>query len=137
MATGTKTTNLSLANLTAALLAYTSRPRYVGWGTGTTLPAITSTNLAAAGAHEARTTGTDTAAQTVTEGDTYQIVAQITCLTQGKAITEVGWWDTADSSPWDTPAGNLCGLSVFLAINVLVLDSVTFTIKIVYSDNST
>jgi hypothetical protein len=137
MATGTKTTNLSLANLTAALLAYTSRPRYVGWGIGTTTPAVTSVDLSSPGAHEARTTGTDTAVQTVAVGDTYQIVAQITCLTAGKAITEVGWWDTDDATPWTGPAGNLCGLSVFAAINVAVSDSITFTIKIAYSDNST
>jgi hypothetical protein len=49
----------------------------------------------------------------------------------------VGWWDTDDTTPWTGPAGNLCGLSVFAAINVAVSDSITLTIKIAYSDNST
>jgi hypothetical protein len=129
MAVGTKTTNLSLANITAALAAYANVGKYVGWGTGATTPAVTDTDLATAAA-EARTSGTVTQQTTTAANDTLQVVAAITCATTGKAITEVGWFDALTT-------GNMIGHSNFAVINVAVGDSITFTIKTAYSDNST
>lgn len=136
MANGTKVTNLGLGIITAALLAYANVAKYIGWGTGTTTPAVTDVDLVTPGGHEARTSGAVTQQTTTATDDTLRVVGTITCLTSGKAITEAGLWDATDADPWQTPAGNLFCRTVFSAINVAVSDGIQFTWNIVFSDNS-
>lgn len=135
MANGTEVVTTGLANITAAMLAYANAPSYIGWGTGTTTPATGDTDLESPGTHEDRTAGTDTQQTTTTSNDTYQTVGTITCLTSGKAITEVGTFDAAGSG--NPPSGgNLCVHSVFDVINVGVDSSIEFTVKTTLVDNS-
>jgi hypothetical protein len=119
--------NTGLANATAAWNAYTSRARYIGWGTGSGQTA-TSTDLATA-ANESRTTGTTAQATTNTTNDTYQITGTITA-TGTRAITEVGVFDAAGSG--NPPSGGNLGVyGDFSAINLSSGDSIAFTINVV------
>jgi hypothetical protein len=136
MAVGTKVTNLGLANVTAALLAYASVAKYIQWGTGTTTPAVTDTALAAAGSHETRTSGTPSQQQTTVANDTLRVVGTITCVTGAKAITEAGLFDGAGTGG-PPPTGAVMFLrTVFDVINVAVSDGIAFTFNIAFSDNS-
>jgi hypothetical protein len=116
--------NAGFANLTAAWVAYTTRPLYLGWGTGSA--AIQSANALTAAAAEARTTGTSTAQTTTITNDTYQVVGTITCATAGKSITEVGVFDASTS-------GNMDIYGWFTAVALNVGDSIAFTVKVAFS----
>jgi hypothetical protein len=113
--------NVGLGLVTGLLAA--SSLKHVGWGTGTTPPAVGNTALETASA-ESRTSGTQTQQTTTTTNDTYQVVALITSLS-AQAITEVAIFDAAT-------VGNLYYRGTFSAINVSISDSITFTLKTVY-----
>ena len=100
-----------------------NEPKYVGWGTGTTAAAATDTGLETP-ATEARTAGTTSLVKTTVDNDTYRVVALMTCAGADKAITEIGVFD-ADTD------GNMLARCVFLALNLVVGDSVEFTVDVV------
>jgi hypothetical protein len=128
MANGDVVTNDGLGIIANRLKAHASIPipEFIGWGTGTTTPAVTDVALAIAATDEARTNGTNTqqtsASPAITD-DTFQVAGTITCITAGKAITEVGLF-TAASGP------EMLVRSVFDVINVDVNDSITFTLNV-------
>lgn len=113
--------------ITAALLAYASRPKNYGWGTGTGA-AATATNLVTPAAPTTTTAqaGTDTAVTTTVTNDTFQVV---TTITAGGtlAITEAGSFSST------TMAGNLFNYHDFAAVNVVSGDSIEFTDKTVFA----
>ena len=100
-------------------------PKWIDWGTGTTVPAAGNTALETVKSDEARTVGTASQATTTTTSDTYKVVGTITCAVAGAAITEVGLFDALTS-------GNLFLRGTFSAINLNVADSIEFTINTVY-----
>ena len=100
-------------------------PKWIDWGTGTTVPAAGNTALETVKSDEARTVGTASQATTTTTSDTYKDVGLITCAVAGAAITEVGLFDALTS-------GNLFLRGTFSAINLNVADSIEFTINTVY-----
>lgn len=121
--------NAGLANITAALHAYTSRGRYMQWGVGSGQSA-TSTDLAdKTGTTEARTAGTTSQQTTNTTNDTYRVTGTITAASS-LAITEMAMFDEAGSgSP--PSGGNMTFYGDFSAINLTSGDAVTFTAEIV------
>lgn len=124
----TQVQNLGLANVTAALLAYASVPKFLQWGTGSGV-AVTGTALGSTtGTTEARTNGTASQQTTTTTNDTFRVVGTITALGT-PAITEVGLWDAAGSGSPPT-GGNLCSYADFAAINLAIGDSITFTFDV-------
>ena len=135
MSNGTKVTNLGLANIVAAEVAYTGVPKYIGWGIGTTTPIVTATDLASAATHEARTTGTPSSQLTTVANDTLRITGTVTCLTAGKAITEAALFDGAGTGT--PPSGAVMFVkTVFDVINVAIGDGIAFTFNTAFSDNS-
>lgn len=121
-------TNLGLANAVAAWHAYTTRCKFLQWGTGTG-QAVTSTDLASkTGTTEARTDGTSSQVTVTTTGDTFQVTGTITALGT-PAITELALFDTVGSG---TPpsTGNMGVYADFAAVNLAVGDSITFTVKV-------
>lgn len=119
-------TNAGLANNTAAWHAYTSRPLYVGWGTGSG-QGVSDTDLATA-SNEARAAGTSAVATTSVANDTYQVTATLTSASDSHAITEVAIFDAAGSG---TPpsGGNMDIYADFAAITIDTDDAIAFTIK--------
>lgn len=102
-----------------------TEPKYLGWGTGTTAPIGTDTGLETASA-ESRATGASSQVNTDTTGDTYQVVAALTCAGASKTITEVGLFDNA-------VGGDLFVRGTFSGIALNVNDSIQFTIKTKYA----
>lgn len=119
--------NTGLANITAAWHNYTSRAKYIGWGTGSGQGA-TSTDLATA-ADESRTDGTSSQQTTTTTNDTYRVTGTITA-TGTRAITEVGVFDGAGTG--NPPSGaNLAVYGDFTVINLASGDSIQFSVDVV------
>lgn len=118
-------TNLGLANITAAVHAYSSRPLYIGWGTGSGQGA-TSTNLATP-ANESRTAGTSSQQTVNTTSDTFQVVGAVTAGGP-RAITEAALFDAAGTGNPPT-GGNMCVYGDFSVINIDSADSIAFTFK--------
>ena len=113
-----------LANITAAWHAYTSRAKYIGWGTGSGQGA-TDTDLATA-ANEDRTDGTSSQQTTNTTSDTFLVTGTITAGGT-RAITEVATFDAAGSG--NPPSGgNMAVYGDFSVINLASGDSIAFTI---------
>lgn len=120
-------TNTGLANITAAWHAYTSRGKYIGWGTGSG-QGVTDTDLATA-ANENRTDGTSSQQTTTTTSDTFRVTGTITAGGT-RAITEVATFDAAGSG--NPPSGgNMVIYGDFSAINLESGDSIAFTINCV------
>lgn len=121
-------TLLGTANITAALHAYASRPRYFQWGKGSGQSAA-STDLAdTTGVTEARATGTSSQQTALFPNDTYRVVGAITAAGT-RAITEVGVFDEAGSgSP--PSGGNMALYADFSVINVESGDTITFTFNV-------
>lgn len=117
-------TNAGLGVATNRIKGVGTEPKYIDWGTGTTLPNVTDIALETPGA-EARVAGTSTRVQTTVANDTYQVVGEITCTGVAKAITEAGLFDAAS-------AGTLFGRGTFSPINVSVGDSIQFTAKVLF-----
>ena len=101
-----------------------TEPNWVAWGTGTTEASEQDVDMELESSEEGRTTGTSSTATTTTAGDTYRVIASITCLSTSKAITEVGIFDALTS-------GNMFMRATFDAINVNAADSIQFTINTV------
>lgn len=124
-------TNAGLANITAAILAYANRPRYLQWGVGSG-QAVTDTDIAdKTGTTEARTLATTSQQTDDVADDTYQAQGTITAL-NSLAITEVGVFDEAGSG---TPpaGGNMTTYGDFGVITLDPADSITFTVTTKFS----
>jgi hypothetical protein len=112
-------TDLGLANITAAWVAYTSRIRYLQWGTGSG-QTNSSTDLAnKAGTSEQRQVGVTTQQTDATANDTFQIIGTITSLGT-KAITEVGAFD--DPGAGSPPSGGNMGFYADFGVVTLAQD---------------
>lgn len=122
--------NNGLANITAALVAYASLPKYLQWGTGSAAAAsanvVTTTSTT-----EARTTGSASQVTVTQTNDTYQVTGTITAL-GARAITEVGVFDAAGASSPPT-GGNMDIYGDFSVINLATSDSIAFTVKTTFS----
>ncbi len=122
--------NNGLANITAALQAYTSRPLYLQWGTGSGAAAsanvVTTTSTT-----EARTAGTSSQQTGSQTNDTYRVTGTITAA-GARAITEVGVFDAAGSGSPPT-GGNMDIYGDFSVINLANGDSIAFTIDTKFS----
>lgn len=118
--------NAGLANITAAWLAYATRPLYVQWGTGSAAAAsanlVTTTTTT-----ESRTTGSASVATTTVTNDTYQVIGTITAAGT-RAITEVGVFDAVGTGSPPT-GGNMDIYGDFSVINLAAADSIAFTIQ--------
>lgn len=125
----TLVTNSGFANATAAWHAYSSRPLYIGWGTGTGQTA-SSTDLATA-ANESRATGTSSQQTTTVTSDTFQVVGTLTAG-GARAITEAALFDAAGTG--NPPSGgNMDVYGDFSVVNLATNDSIAFTFKVVLS----
>jgi hypothetical protein len=119
-------TNTGLKAFVDALVG-TDSVKYLGWGTGSGQNAA-STDLATA-ANESRVAGTDSAEDTNTTDDTFQVTGTITAG-GSRAITEVAVFDAAGSG--NPPSGgNMQIYGDFSVINLASGDSITFTVKAV------
>lgn len=126
MADSVKIVNNGISKITALLSgANSALPKWVGWGTGITPPVEGNTTLETP-ASESRYEGEATQQTSIITNDTFQIVATITCSGSSKAITEVGIFDASEN-------GNMFLRGTFSTINVNSGDSITFTIKSVFS----
>lgn len=124
MANGTKVTNAGLAILTNRIIQAGTAPKNIGWGVGTTTPAVTDTALQTESAPTTaggRTVGTETRTTVTATNDTYTVTGTVTAGST-LAITEVGTFDNVTS-------GNMLLHSVFSAVNVVSGDSVAFTVN--------
>jgi len=120
-------TDKGIANAIAALNAYASRARYLGWGVGSGQGASATDLASKTGVTEARVEGTTSIQETNVAGDTYQVVGTITAA-GALAITELGVFDEAGAG---TPpsGGNMCIYGDFSAINVVAGNTITFTVQ--------
>lgn len=122
--------NAGLANITAALAAYASLPKYLQWGTGSAA-AKSATAVTTTSTTESRTSGTVTTVTTTATNDTYQVSGTITAA-GSRTITEVGVFDAAGSGSPPT-GGNMCIYSDHGSVSLANGDSITYTIKTTFS----
>lgn len=119
-----------LANITAALVAYASLPKYLQWGTGT--GAAKSANVVTtATTTEARTAGAASQQTGSVTNDKYQVTGTITAA-GARAITEVGVFDAAGAAS-PPVGGNMDIYGDFAVINLASGDSIAFTIGVTFS----
>lgn len=122
--------NNGLANISAALVAYASVPKYLQWGTGSAAAAsanaVTTTSTT-----ESRTTGSASQVTTTQTNDTFQVTGTITAA-GARAITEVGLFDAAGTGSPPT-GGNMCVYGDFSVINLATNDSIAFTVKVQFT----
>lgn len=122
--------NAGLANLTAAWHAYTSRPLYLQWGTGSGAAAsanvVTTTSTT-----ESRTAGTSSQQTTTATNDTYRVTGTITAAGT-RAITEVGVFDAAGSGSPPT-GGNMDIYGDFSTVNLSNGESIAFTVNVAFT----
>jgi hypothetical protein len=125
MANGVCVTNVGVAILVDRVLQTGTAPKNIGWGTGTTTPAVTDTALQTEQAPTTsggRTVGTESQVTTTATDDTYQVAGVVTAGGT-LAITEYGQFD-------NVTAGNMLIHAVFSAVNVVSGDSISFTSKL-------
>jgi hypothetical protein len=122
--------NNGLANLTAAWHAAATRPRHLQWGTGSAAPA-TANVVTTTTTTEPRTAGTTSQQTTTVTNDTYRVAGTIVAAGT-RAITEVGAFDDAGAGSPPT-GGNMGIYGDFAVINLLVNDSISFTINVVFT----
>lgn len=106
------------------ILGAGTEPKYVAWGTGAGTAAAADTTLFTE-ASESRTLGTSSKVTTTTTNDTYQAVGTITA-TGAKTITNMGLFDAST-------VGNLFIHADFTGVPLNINDSITFTVKAVFS----
>lgn len=122
MANGVCVVNGGTAVLTNRIIQAGTAGKNIGWGTGTTTPAVTDTALqteAAPTTSGGRTVGTESRTTTTVTSDTHTVVGTVTAGST-LAITEFGLFDA-------TTAGNMVIHAVFSAVNVVSGDSIAFT----------
>lgn len=122
--------NNGLANLTAALDGYASKPVYAQWGTATGAAAsanvVTTTTTT-----ESRATGTSSRGTTTVTNDKWSVVATLTAAGT-RAITEVGLFDAAGSGSPPT-GGSMCIYADHAVVNLSSGDSITYTVATTFS----
>lgn len=122
-----RTQNNGLARVTAALAALSW---WFQWGTGSAAAAsanvVTTTTTT-----ESRAACAASQVTTTVTNDTLQLTGTITSAGT-RAITEVGAFDAAGTGSPPT-GGNMDYYCDFSAINLLVNDSIAFTLKVQYS----
>jgi hypothetical protein len=122
MSTGVVFTDAGTAIVTNRIIQAGSAPKNIGWGIGTTTPAITDTALQTESAPTTsggRTVGTESRA-TVTNTDDQYVVTGTVTAGSSLSITEAGLFDNVTS-------GNMLIHGVFGAISVVSGDSIAFT----------
>lgn len=119
-------TNAGSAIVTNRIIGSGTEPKYVAWGTGAGTSAAANTTLFTESAEESRTSGTSTRQTTTVTNDTYQVVGTITVATSDKTITNVGLFDAAST-------GNLLMKSDFTGVDLVVGESIQFTLKVVFA----
>ncbi len=125
MANGVAFTNVGAGVLNNRVIQAGTAPKNLGWGTGTTTPAVTDTALqteAAPTTGGGRTVGTESRTTTTVTNDTYTVTGTITAGST-LAITEVGSFDAVS-------AGNMLIHAVHSAVNVSSGDSIAYTINL-------
>jgi hypothetical protein len=125
LAGATVYTNAGKAITTARIKGTGTEPSYIGWGTGAGTAGITDTTLFTE-ASEARVAGTSSQVTTTTTNDTYQVTGTMTVAGSGKTITNAGLFDASTS-------GNLFMKGDFTGIALNVGESISFTLKVVFS----
>jgi hypothetical protein len=104
-----------------------AEPHFIGWGTGATAGASTSTDVSTPGT-EARANGVSTQQTQTVTNDTHQIVGTLTAASS-KTITNVGVFDGAGTgSP--PSGGNLYAIFDGLSQALNSGDSIQFTARI-------
>lgn len=121
MAKVVKFTSIGSA-LVTGLLVTNSTAKYGWWGTGIT-PATAADTGPETEATETRVAGAQTQQTTDHDGDTYQVLWEMTCNATAKAITEAGV-NTAST------AGYCYLRATFDALNVTAGDRIEFTAKV-------
>ena len=122
--------NLGLANITGALAAYSSVPKYLQWGTGSGASA-SATAVTTTSTTESRVSGTAAQVTTTQTNDTFQVTGTITAA-GSRSITEVALFDAAGTGSPPT-GGNMCIYGDFSVRSLLSGDSIAFTIKTVFA----
>jgi hypothetical protein len=119
-------TDKGKSNTVAALIAWASCPKFVGWGTGSGGNAA-STGLVAEAPETATTkaTGVASQVQTTVLGDTLRIIATITASAT-RLITEAATFTAAT-------AGNIHVYGDFAVMSLNANDSIEFTADLKYS----
>jgi hypothetical protein len=132
MASGIALTNAGVAILTNRITQAGTAPKNIGWGTGTTTPAVTDTALqteAAPTTSGGRTVGTESRTTTTVTNDTYTVTGTVTQNQAGPvAITEAGLFD-------NVTGGNNLIHGVFAAINTSLNDAIAFTFNLKIAAN--
>lgn len=118
-------TNKGFDNNTAAWHAYSTRPLYIQFGTGS---GQTAASNALATAVQTRVTGTSSQQTTTVTNDTYRVTGTVTANAT-RAITEVGVFDAAGAGDPAT-GGNMDIYGDFSVINLANGDSIAFTINV-------
>lgn len=122
MANGVCVTNAGVAILTNRIIQAGTAAKNMGWGTGTTTPAVTDTALqteAAPTTSGGRTVGTESRTTTTVTNDTYTDTGTITAVGT-VAITEYGQFDAVT-------AGNMLIHAVFSVVNLAIGEAIAFT----------
>jgi hypothetical protein len=120
-------TNIGAGVIANRVIQAGTAPKYIGWGTSTTAPAVTDTALGAEAAPTTsggRTIGTEARVTTTVTNDTYQVSGTITA-TAALDITEAGTFDAAS-------AGNMVLHTGFTGYNVAINDALTLTLGVKY-----
>ena len=115
-------TNAGAAIVTNRMIQAGTAPKNIGWGIGTNAAAVGDTALQTESAPTTaggRTVGTESRTTITNTNDNYQVTGTVTAGGT-LAITEAGLFDAVT-------AGNLLIRSVFGAVNVVNLDSISFT----------
>lgn len=118
-------TNAGAAIVTNRMIQAGTAPKYIGWGTGTNAAAVGDTALqteAAPTTAGGRTVGTESRTTITNTNDAYTVTGTVTAAGT-VAITEVGLFDAVS-------AGNLLLRDVSAAINLVVGDSIAYTLKL-------
>jgi len=97
-------------------------PHHIGWGIGTTDPAVGNSGLENAAAED-RTEGTSSVVTVTTASDTYQVTGTVTIVTVGKTITEVCLFNAAT-------AGEILIRATHTPQELGVGEGIAYTIKV-------
>jgi hypothetical protein len=115
-------TNAGAAVVSNRMLQAGTAPRNIGWGTGTTAPAVSQTTLVAEAApttNGGRVPGTESRTTITNANDNWQLIGTITATSGGLVITEGGVFDALT-------AGNMMLRTTGFTYTVQVADSVAF-----------
>lgn len=115
--------NTGFANFAAAVVAYASVPKFIGWGTGTGA-AVSATDLVtpAAPTSTTRVTGSPSTTTTTLTNDTVTVTGTVTAG-GALSITEAGLFTAATGT----------NLQVYASFGVITLangDSISFTFNV-------